>query len=185
MSSTTALTDDWTELVDRLAANDVRYLLGGSDDREQATQDIDSAGALAVELARAPQARLRDALVALLLRHPEYSDDVEFAARQLASEDPARRLALVTVVVAAALQREWGFSFDIYLPGRLRINAGDLAGEMKLPPPDGDFGRPCIAAAGELLRQDAAFPFNYEAGWRDVARRLLVQLVREARRSGP
>src|SRR5579859_284594 len=63
------------DLVDRLAMYDVTHLGGGSGDAGvpgpyRGPMDVDLQRLLR-DLARAPEPRLRDALIALLLRHPE------------------------------------------------------------------------------------------------------------------
>jgi hypothetical protein len=176
---------EWRDLVDRLAVHDIHYLNGGSEEESTPssyTQASDvPVASLVVDLARAPQARLRDALIALLLRHPDYATTAEAAAEDLAAADPIRQLVLVSIVVAAALQREWGFSLDLYLQDRIRIQADHLRMKLDLPPPNEDFGRPCLYAAAGLLLDGSEFPFAFVRGWRDVVHRLPAQLIREAR----
>jgi hypothetical protein len=188
MNARETSTDAWRDLVDRVAAHGIRFLMGGSYEEGQASpyagpEDVPLAPLL-LDLVRAPEARLRNALIALFLRHPEYIAAAESTARGLASEDPSRRLLLVSIVVAAALQHEWGFSLGLYLPNQTRIEAERLATELGLPSPADDFGRPCLVAAAQLLRARDPFPFNHEADWRDAAHRLLAQLAREARARG-
>ena len=180
--------DAWPDLVDRLAAHGITYLMGGSswegqESRHAGPEDVPLA-ALILDLARAAEPRLRHALIALLLRHPEHSSVAEATARELQRDDPARQSLLLSILVAAALQAEWSFTFDLYLPHRTRIMADHLARELGLPAPAADYGRPCLAAAAALLREEAPFPFNYEADWEDSARRLRAQLIGEARQSG-
>ena len=169
------------DLIDRLASHGIRYLQGGG--REH-TSSIAPLAPLLTELARAASSRLRSSLIALLLRHPEHVPVVEAVARDLAAEDPAGRLLLLSIVVAAALQNEWSFALDLYMPSRVCIEADHLAAHFGLPWPRQDFGRPCLAAAAELLRKDRLFPVNYEADWENAARRLLSQLAQEARARG-
>jgi hypothetical protein len=174
----------WSDLVDRLAAHDIRYLMGGSAEEGQASpyrraEDAPLAPLL-LDLARAPEARLRNAVVTLLLRHPDYASTAEALARGLSTDDSARRLLLVSILIAAALQSEWSFALGLYLPKQTRIKADHLAAEFRLPAPARDFGRPCLTATAQLLRERAPFPFNYEATWEDCIHRLISQLSREA-----
>jgi hypothetical protein len=180
--------ESWRDLVDRLATHDVRYLLGGSawDGKTSPYLKPEDAALvpLLLDLARAPEARLRTSLVALLLRHPEYAFIAEATARRLGVDDSARRLLLVSIVIAAALQSEWSFAMDLYLLNAGRIEADHLAAEFDLPVPAIDYGRPSLAAAADLLRRRAAFPFNFEADWENAAHRLRRQLAIEARQRG-
>lgn len=176
MLSRTKTSRGWDDLVGRLATHDIHYLM--SDQDGSPVSEPSPLGRLILDLASAREGRLRDALIALLLRHPR---DAALAASNLTGDEPAHRLVRVSLVVAAALQREWGFSLSVYIPDQLPIEADHLAAELGLPSPREDFGRPCLTAAAQLLRYGAAFPFNYEVGWEDAARRLLAQLAREAR----
>jgi hypothetical protein len=169
------------DLINRLAGHDIHYL------QRSASKPSSSAAPLAPlleDLARATAGRLRSSLIALLLRHPEHAPVAEAVARDLTADDPVHGVLLLSVLVAAALQCEWGFSLDLYLPNRVRIQADHLATDLGLPSPHQDFGRPCLAAAARLLREDGEFPVNYEADWENAAHRLLSQLVREARTRG-
>ncbi|MGH2447798.1 MAG: hypothetical protein ACRDFS_04255 [Chloroflexota bacterium] len=164
----------WDDLVDRLAAHDIRYFTGG---RGHLAPPEVGLLPLALDLLRAPQARLHDALVALFLRHPAAASEL---AGELDLDEPVQRRVAISIVVAAALQSEWGFSLDIYLPGQPRIEAAALARYLSLPRPVLDYGRPCLRAAQRALLQGARFPFNYRAGWEDAVHRLLSQLIRDA-----
>lgn len=168
------------DLISRLASHDIRYFAGdeGLVERPAALKP------LFVDLALASNARLRAALVALLLRHPEYAPSAAKVARGLPHGDVARRRLLLSIVVAAALQSEWSFSLDIYLPVGRRIDAEGEALELGLPSPAEDYGRGCLAEASRLEGEDDIFPVNYVADWENAARRLLVQLAREASAHG-
>lgn len=178
----------WDDLVDRLAVYNVTYLTGGSADygREspyRTTDDVDI-HSLIHDLARAPEPRLRDALIALLLRHPELAPTALDVAGATETDDSNRLLIRVSVLVAAALRTTWSFVLGIYLPGQPSIDADDVAAELGVPRPCEDYGRPCIAAVAELLRADQGFPFDYEGGWDDVAGHVLQELRFEARERG-
>jgi len=176
----------WRDAVDRLAFHGVTYLTGGSewDGREPpyACPDDAPPQALFTDLAMASEGRLRSAIVALLLRHPEYAPIAREVALSLPGGHPARRLLQVSVVVAAALQREWAFSLRLYLPAMARIEADGPMAALDLPSPDMEYGRTCLRAAAALLRAGAPFPYAYESDWEDVVHRMLAQLRREASR---
>lgn len=166
------------DLVNRLASHSIHYFAVYADRHASAPAPL---APLLEDLARVPSSRLRSALVALLLRHPEYASTVQAVAGGIPADDSTRRLLLLSVVVAAALQCEWRFTLDLYLPDRPRIDAESSAALLGLPSPWQDFGRPCLAAAGRLLREGEVFPYNYEADWENAARRLMAQLVADAR----
>jgi len=180
--------EEWHDLVGRLARLGIHYFatspsLPGSSEHASSNDAGDEALVpLILDLARSRHAHLRDALIALLLRHPVATEAARSAAGRLAASDPARQFLLLSVVVAAALQREWAFTLDIYLPNQPTIEADDLAAQLELPSPDEDYGRPCLMAVANALAGVASFPFNYRAGWEGAARRLLAQLRQDAHR---
>ena len=178
----------WDDLVDRLAVYDLHYLTGGSawDGRPSPYRTPADAppDELILDLARAPQARLRDALVALLFRHPELAPTAVQVADQVAGGGRDRLLIQASVLAAAALRAEWSFVLGIYLPGQPAIAADALAAELDLPSPRHDYGRPCLAAMAEQLRAGQPFPFAYERAWESVAGHVLEELRIEARGSG-
>ncbi len=174
-------TADRDNLIIHLAGHDIRYF----DGEDCATESpVAPVGPLLVGLARARSSRLRTAIVALLLRHPEYAPTAETVARDLPVDDPARRLLLLSIVIAGALQSEWAFTLDLYLPDQRRIQAEHLANELGATSPRQDYGRPCLAAASRIQGNDDSFPVNYQADWENAAHRLRAQLVREARVNG-
>ncbi len=169
------------DLIDRLMSHDICYFNGGSREPDQASAPL---APLLRDLVRTSNSRLRSALIALLLRHPEYAPTAETVARDLPAGDPTGWLLLLSTLVAAALQSEWSFSLDLYLPGQKRIDVDHLAVEFRLPLPREDYGRACLGDAAQLLRRDSMFPVNHEADWENAVHRLLAQLVREARARG-
>lgn len=76
----------WDNLVEELAARDIRYLTHdmtpaqtaiGVEGQPRADPDDGGLRALVLGLVQAPETRLRDALPVLLVRHPEYAPAVE------------------------------------------------------------------------------------------------------------
>jgi len=86
--------DAWDDLVDRLAAHDVTHLAGGSVAYGRSASGHESVGVelgwLIRDLARAPEPRLRDAMIALLLRHPKYASAARAVMAPLPPDDPGR-----------------------------------------------------------------------------------------------
>lgn len=174
----------WDDLVDRLKVLDIRYLSGGSSwegrpSGYSSAQEVPIAQLIS-DLAQAPHPRLRDALVALLFRHPQYAVTARSVAVTLRNEQRARLLVLASIVAASALQQAWKFTLDIYLPGRSSIEADDLAAELGVPSPHLDYGRASLQALSTLLARDQPFPFDYARGWSDAAEHVLDDLRTEA-----
>jgi len=170
----------WDDLVDRLAAHDVTHLSGGSADagyllpyREPSDVPVDC---LVRDLARAPEPRLRDALIALLLRHPAYASTVAAVLASLGPSDPARSALTPRLLAAAALQHRHFAVLVRLLPGYEPMDVTALVPYLCLPAPELDDGQALLAlaqclAAGQLTAVD------YVDGWEDVARHTLRELA--------
>ncbi len=168
--------EDIRDVVDRLVAYDVTYLTGGSADASAVSlysgpDDVDPVG-LVRDLAQAPNARLRDALIALLLRHPEFSAMVRTVFASMQTDDPARRPLLARLLAAAALQRmgDGALSWT-------RIDVSDLVSALDLPAPDVGEGDALLKGAAGLLT--GPYPIDWIDGWMDVLRHTLAEAKRE------
>jgi len=169
--------EDIRDVVDRLVAYDVTYLTGGSADASAVSlysgpDDVDPVG-LVRDLAQAPNARLRDALIALLLRHPEFSAMVRTVFASMQTDDPARRPLLARLLAAAALQRMGDGALS-----RTRIDVSDLVSALDLPAPDVEEGDALLKGAAELLT--GPYPIDWIDGWMDVLRHTLAEAKRES-----
>jgi len=169
----------WDDLVDRLATCDVTHLTGGSAAYGRVTDrgpsDVELAQ-LIRELARAPEPRLRDALIALLLRHPEDAPVFRQVIGTLPAEHPARASLLARLFAAAALQREHYALWARALPGYPLIDVADLVAETGLPAPEIEGGQALLRAAQGLV--SGRYPLvDYVDGWEDVARHALRELA--------
>jgi len=131
---------------------------------------------LILDVAQAPAARLRDALIALLLRHPAYAAAVREVMDVLPLESPTRISLLARLLAAATLQREHGAAFASHLPGYPPIEVADLAAAYELPAPEEGDGRPLLEAVQRLVR-GCLQTVDYVDGWEDVARHALRELV--------
>jgi len=167
------------DVVDRLRVHDIHYIGGGSawagrSSRYHKPEDT-PVGSLVLDLARSRDARLRTALVGLLLRHPEYAPIAVESARE--TRDTVTALLIrVSVIATAALQHMWAFSLDLYLPNWTSIYAGALIRMLGVPSPSQDYGRAALDALDDLLRRDDPFPTDYRGAWEDVGRQVLNDL---------
>jgi len=170
---------EWDELVARLAAFDIRYLGDGAAPHPTDVAPVpELVCRLIVDLCHVSDGRLRDVLPAFLVRHPELGSLAQDQAELLPAESSSRQWLEVSVIVAAALQREWAFSLDLYISPNRRIEADTLAERLGLPAPDEDYGRPCLKSAAALLRAGMDFPVDFEEGWEHATELLLRQLAR-------
>jgi len=161
-------------LVDRLAVFDVTYLTGGSADADEvspyhAPKDV-NIDALVLDLTRASSPRLRDALIALLLRHPEVAPAVRRVHAAMASDDSARRMLLSRLLAAAALQYKAGAA----LPAQPRIAVGDLVRRLHLPSLEERGGQALLEAAARLLA--GPYPIDWVNAWEDVLAHILWEV---------
>jgi hypothetical protein len=164
-------------LVDGLHAAGIHYLGGGH--VPPPAQSVAPIEALIAGLARSGDARLRTALVALLLHNPHHAPAALRLAQTL--DDPwAARYIRVSVLAAAALQHTWAFSLDLYLPGWQPIDAAATALSLAVPPPDEDYGRATLVALDRLLAGDDPVPPDYWGAWEDVGRHVLQDLREES-----
>jgi hypothetical protein len=169
----------WDGLVDRLAEYDVVYLAGGSADAGRASSyrtatDVDLLR-LVRDLARAPEPRLRDALIALLLRHPEHAAAVRHVLATLPMDDPVRTSLVARFLVAAALQRRHYHVLTGALPDYHLIDVADLTTASGLPTPDEDRGKSLMEAVQRRIAGRLQV-IDYVDGWEDVAQHTLREL---------
>jgi hypothetical protein len=116
------------ELVAELDLLGIRYLSRQSS--VQATQ-VRPPERLLADLVRQPHARVRAAVIALLLSHPEYAEAVPVALRQLMPQD---RLTLQSLYTAAVLlQRQYVDRLRPLVGARWRWLPDLLSDELGLP----------------------------------------------------
>jgi hypothetical protein len=141
-ASTLSLDED--ALVGALQRYGIRYLSDAPE--ELSRQNVDPA-VLIGRLARSDDPRLRHALAALFLTHPELAP----VARDVAATLPlAPRKHLVRAYVAAVyLQRLWWTRLQRYL-GSFPSLPLLWIDELGLPPPDVRFGKEGLAALNNL-----------------------------------
>lgn len=163
------LDDQWDALTSALTRYGVLHLLPGHD----VAGRLPTPRALFARLARAPQARLRQAAVFLLLTRPEMAQAAIGATRVLG--DDARDLAMRRYVAAAALQRMARTRIEERLGPQPLIPAAFLD-VLALPSLDEDHGE---HALWELSRQEEA-RYGYDA-W-GTYRRILELFLAESRR---
>jgi hypothetical protein len=167
------------DLVDRLHAAGIRYLGGGHASLPAQPVPAASVETLIAGLARSGDARLRTALVALLLRNPHQAPAALRLAQTLDDPQTARYIR-VSVLAAAALQHTWAFSLDLYLPGWRPIDAAATALSLGVPQPDEDYGRATLIALDRLLAGADPVPPDYRGAWEDVGRHVMDDLREES-----
>ncbi len=177
---------DWDQIVEALQQQGVLYLTGGSGwDQPVAPasdlqpETLQESQTLLRVLAGSRHARLRDAVIALLLLHPDYAGSAQTLLAGGSLSPAAHNVLQSRLIAAACLQRLWRFTLSIYRPGQPLIPA-DVVEGTGLPSPDEDYGRPCFRALIEGLATGEPFPFNYGAEFARVADLVLADLIAEA-----
>lgn len=166
------------DLVDRLAVYSVTYLTGGSVDHGftspySGPQDV-PIHALIRDLARVANARLNDALIALLLRHPEYAPAVCTVFAQMSPGDYARRLLIARLLASAALQQKGDAALTLDGTEPQPIDVAGLVACLGLPCVREEGGEALLRAAAELLT--GPVPVDWIDGWKDVLQHVLREV---------
>lgn len=149
------MTADWDTLVDALRGYGVRYLSGGT---PASAEGAHAAGdgrriepdVLLARLAQSPDPRLRQALAAVFLVHPELAGVAPRVAETL--PPPARDHLIHGYVAAVYLQRLWWTRLRRYLGDIPRLPPYWIA-ELGLPSPEDLFGRLGLVALVERCRE--------------------------------
>ena len=156
------------ELVAELELLGVRYLSRQSSYRASGVRPPE---ALLADLVRQPSARVRAAVIAVLLAHPEYAAAVPEALEQLRPEE---RLTLQSFYAAAVLlQQEHADRLRAFLGARWRPlpDLREATPQINLP----DHGTPSerLAWLGREHQRWSGMMVNWTGSYEQVARRLL------------
>lgn len=156
---------DYEPLVAALHGRDVRYL--APSDARPGSESVGDL-ALIICLASHDQPRLRTALVALFILHPELAGQLD--ALQL---PPAAQAELRTQYTAAAcLQRMWSIRLGFYL-GEFRLLPDLYSASLGLPPADAHYGKLCLHTLA------ARQPFDQLSAYDSLMSLLFAQLKAE------
>jgi hypothetical protein len=170
------------DMTDRLLAElralGIGYLSGGHDPAVVATVAADPLPPtdLLCALAACPEARVRDATIALLLLHPELAHAIPDA---LARSDPEARERLATLALAALyMVHLWYTRLNLALGTAPSLPEDVLASlwqQRNLPPPDelhGEWGLRCLEASEQ---KRLGVPFTFMSDWQNALDHLLTQ----------
>jgi hypothetical protein len=115
--------------------------------------------------------RLREALIPLLLTHPELDGEAQRAIDDL--PEPAARRARLRYVAAVALQRMWRSRLVEALGEHRLIEPAYLVG-LGLPPLERDFGRATLLALSKI--EEAEYGHDAWAGYTSLMDLLLGEI---------
>ena len=151
-------------LVAELELLGIRYLSRHTSDQAESVRPPD---VLLADLVQQPSARVRAAVIAVLLAHPEYAEAVPAAIERLR---PAERLTLQTFYTAALLlQQEYAERLRSFVSSRPLPDR--FAADLGLP--DIASPRERLATLAERHRQETQTDVNWIGTYESVVRRLL------------
>lgn len=136
-------------------------------------------------LAQSPQARIRDATIALLLLHPELAEAIPTA---LAAAGQETREQLITLVLAALyLQRIWLTQLALALGHLSQFPEGAFAAlweARRLPPPALDYGESGLRALEAEEQRRRGVNYALSGDWQNQAKHLIQQQWAAQQRTG-
>jgi hypothetical protein len=175
----TAARDDakmTARLLAELDALGIRYLVSGSAPTGQAEPRPLHPASLLSEVARAREPRLRDAVVALLLLHPELADSVE-RARAASDADTSEQLATLALAALYA-QQKWYPLLTLAFGHPPCLSAQRFASywaERGLPPPACEYGELGMRGLAAYERERTGSIANFEGDWENQVKHLAAQ----------
>jgi hypothetical protein len=151
-------------LVAELELLGIRYLSRHTSDRAEHVRPPD---VLLADLVKQPSARVRGAVIAVLLAHPEYAEAVLAALQRL--HPPEQRILRLFYTAAVLLQQEYAerlrpFVAGQWLPDRFAVDLGL---------PDTASPRERLAALGQQHQRQTQKYVNWVGTYENVVRCLL------------
>jgi len=171
MTSSQPAIDD---LIRALQAHGIHYLAAADEDAIGAG-DISSADLL-IDLARAPDVRLRDAIITLLLLDPSLADVLDTVLSQV-DETSADHLT-VMLLATLYLQREWYWLLTLARRQPPAVPEPRFARYWQsrhLPAPSVDFGRAGLCALAEDERRRTHTLADFAGDWQNQIAHLIQQ----------
>jgi hypothetical protein len=158
------------KLVAELSELGIRYLSRQKADRPSSVRPPDR---LLVDLMRQPSARVRNAVIAVMLAHPEYADAVPAASRRLSPEEQASLRFFY--LAAVLLQQEYEERLRP-LQGAQWCQLPGLSGVLaELGVADQEAPREKLARLGREHRRRSGKYVNWAGTYEQAARQLLRQ----------
>jgi hypothetical protein len=176
----TILPDHRDALVGRLRELGIRFL--APTDADAGDLSRAPVSELIAQLAAQPDARLRMAVVPLLILHPDRARDVQSAVEPLAGPMRSELQALYTAAVY--LQRLWRTRLGFYL-GDFEILPDIYSKELGLPAASERHGKTGLHALVAWQAGRSPYPFNWLAAYTQVIDLLFEQLKQETNRREP
>jgi hypothetical protein len=160
--------EEWDTLATSLNRYGIRHVAPGQRVRGKVPRGEE----LVYRLATSPFVRLREAMILLLLTHPDLDELARRAIERLGGD--ARLKAMYRYLAACALQRAWWTRLAADLGPRRPIQPAYLD-ELGLPSLDEDFGRATLLALSN--QEEARFGYDAWAGYTSLMDLFLSELI--------
>jgi hypothetical protein len=178
----TTSAEEVASLVSALRAWGIDYLTAGAARRPAPTI---APAPLLHRLADCQQARIRDAIISLLVLHPELAEVIPSA---LATADQETREQLSTLVLAALyLQRIWLTQLTLALghpPQFPEALFAALWQARRLPPPALGYGEAGLRALEAEEQRRRGVSYHFSGDWQNQVQQLILQQWAAQRRAG-
>lgn len=176
----------WTtaQIVDALRAYGVHYLTASRHDErasdKETTLTRPPISSLLRALARSREPRVRDAMIGLLLLHPEIARDVVLVASRVRSQGEDRLAEQIITLALASLylQRIWWFQLALSYGESPALDESLFAPwwlERDLPPPSIGYGEPGLRRLAVYEQQRAGVAANFVGDWQNQASHVTSQ----------
>lgn len=166
-------------LLGELRARGITYLAGGHEAVAEATAHPMPDATVLRELARYPESRVRNAVIGLLLLHPELAAAIPDALRE--SDEPARQSLATLALAALYMSRLWRTRLRLALgrpPELPEALLAPLIAERGLPAADEMYGELGLRALEQSERNRRGLPLNFAGDWQNQVDHLIAQKSR-------
>ena len=169
-----ATENDRNQIVENLRVLGICYLASG-EIKQEARVSL-APQVLIKRIAENSDPRLRLALIALFIRHPQHSALVSDLVAQL--NEPARTELKTFYMAAVYLQRYWMPRLELYMKN-FPLLPDLYSSELSLPQPEDRHGKNGLYALADWHASRSPYHFNWRASYLKVMDLLFAQLRME------
>ena len=181
-----AVRQSWTtaQIVEALRVYGINYLAVGRNGERAAGKGKANArlpiSSVLHALARSDEPRVRDAMIGLLLLHPEFANDVVgvVAQTRIQGEAELAEQAITLALAASYLQRIWYVQLSLAYQTSLALVEGSFMPWWQvrnLPPPTSGYGEPGLQRLAAYERGRTGAAVNFVGDWQNQAHHVVMQ----------
>lgn len=181
-----AVRQSWTtaQIVEALRVYGINYLAVGRNGERAAGKGKANArlpiSSVLHALARSDEPRVRDAMIGLLLLHPEFANDVVgvVAQTRIQGEAELAEQAITLALAASYLQRIWYVQLSLAYQTSLALVEGSFMPWWQvrnLPPPSSGYGEPGLQRLAAYERGRTGAAVNFVGDWQNQAHHVVMQ----------